>query len=168
MPSGSVATRAGGLLIRVPRTFRCREVRACAVAGGENCRCRTSRGDVRWHTMDESVLEARVAWALAEDRRAQLIDLRDRDQLALHPIPHARAIPLDELPSELATLDRERPVVLLSVTGRTAGAAIEVLRSAGITAYAVKGGVQAWLQAGLPTEEGSPGRGGAGVDRSGT
>jgi rhodanese-related sulfurtransferase len=38
-------------------------------------------------------------------------------------IPGARAIRLDELPIELATLDRERPVVFVSGTGRKAAAA---------------------------------------------
>jgi sulfur dioxygenase len=93
-----------------------------------------------------------MAWALSQDGRVQLIDLRGRDEIGLPRIPGARVIPLHELPSELSTLDRERPVVFVSGTGRKATAAMEVLRSAGITAGAVDGGIRAWLEAGLPIE----------------
>ena len=59
---------------------------------------------------------------------------------------------MEELPSELATLDRERPVVLVSGTGQKAAEAMQVLRSAGITACAVEGGMRAWFDAELPIE----------------
>ena len=71
--------------------------------------------------MDESVLAPSMAWALLQEGRVQMIDVRGRDEVDLPRIPGARAIPLDELPSELATLDRERPVVFVSGTGRKAG-----------------------------------------------
>ena len=101
--------------------------------------------------VDKSLLAPWLAWALVQGGRAQLIDLRQRDEIGLPRIPGARAIPLDELPSELATLDRERPLVLVSGTGRKAAEAMDVLRSAGVTACAVEGGMRAWLAAGLPT-----------------
>lgn len=102
--------------------------------------------------MAESMLSPRTALALMQDARAQLIDLRGRDELDLPRIPGARAILLDELASELATLDRERPVVFVSGSGRKAIAAMEVLRSAGITACAVEGGMRACLHAERPIE----------------
>ena len=102
--------------------------------------------------MDESLLAPWMAWALQQEGRAQLIDLRGRDDADLPRIPGARMIPLDELPGELATLDRERPVVFVSDTGRRAVEAMEVLRSAGMTAAAVDGGIRAWLEAELPVE----------------
>ena len=100
--------------------------------------------------MDDSLLAPSMAWALLQDGRVQLVDLRGRDEIDLPRIPGARTIPLEELPSELATLDRERPVVLVSGTGRKAAEAMEVLRSAGISACAVEGGMRVWLDAGLP------------------
>ena len=104
--------------------------------------------------MDESVLAPSMAWALLQQGRVQMIDVRGRDEVALPRIPGARAIPLEELPSELATLDRERPVVFVSGTGRTAADAMKALRAAGITASAVEGGMRAWRKAGLPIEDG--------------
>lgn len=75
--------------------------------------------------MDESLLSPSRAWTLLQDGRVQVIDLRGRDEVDLPRIPGARAIPFDELPSELSTLDRERPVVLVSGTGRKAAAAMK-------------------------------------------
>lgn len=103
--------------------------------------------------MTASLLAPWMAWALLADRRAQLIDLRARDELDLPWIPGARSIPLDELAGELATLDPERPVVFLSITGRRAANAAEALREARMTAFAVEGGIRAWLEAGLPSEQ---------------
>jgi len=58
--------------------------------------------------VNESLLEPSMAWALLRKGRIQLIDVRPRDVLAAPRLPGARRIPLDELPRELATLDRER------------------------------------------------------------
>jgi rhodanese-related sulfurtransferase len=88
-----------------------------------------------------------------QDGRVRLIDLRERDEVDLPRLPGARAIPLDELPCAVSTTDRSRPVVFVSGTGRKAAAAMEVLRSAGITAGAVESGFRAWLEAGLPIED---------------
>ena len=106
--------------------------------------------------MDAHLLDPRQAWALLQDGRVQLIDLRGRGETALPQIPGARWIPLEELAHELTTLDRERPIVLVSGTGQKAAAAMGVLRSAGVTASAVDGGMRAWLEAGLPTETAPP------------
>lgn len=102
--------------------------------------------------MDESLLAPWMAWALLQEGRAQVIDLRGQADIDLVRIPGARAISLDQLPHELATVDRERPVVLVSRTGRAAAELMQVLRSAGISASAVEGGMRAWLDAGLPIE----------------
>ena len=102
--------------------------------------------------MDQSLLAPWVAWVLLQQGRIQLIDLRGRDETDSPRIPGARVIPLEDLPRELATLDRERPVVLVSGTGRKAAELMQLLRSAGITARAVEGGMRAWLDASLPTE----------------
>ena len=105
--------------------------------------------------MDEHLVTPRAVWTALSENRIQLIDLRGRDERSLPRVPGAREIPLDELASELVTLDRERPVVFLSGTGSKAATAMELLRSAGLTASAVAGGMQAWLECGLPTEDGA-------------
>lgn len=104
--------------------------------------------------MEAALLDPHTAWRLVQDRRAQPIDLRGRVEVDVPRIPGARWIPLDELDSELVTLDRERAVILVSGTGQKAAEAMEVLRAAGVTSSAVAGGMRAWLEAGLPTEHG--------------
>jgi rhodanese-related sulfurtransferase len=101
-------------------------------------------------------LDPAEVWALLEQRRIQLVDLRGRDETGLPQVPGARWIPLDELPSELTNLDPERPLVLLSGSGHSAAEAMSVLRSAGVGASVVDGGMRAWLDAGLPTDEETP------------
>ena len=87
--------------------------------------------------LSESMLSPWMAWALASRGRIQLIDLREEQDLPR--IACARAIPLDELPHELSTLDRERPVVFVSGDDGMAAEAMQVLRAAGVTTNAVAG-----------------------------
>ena len=105
--------------------------------------------------MSGSFISPWLAWALAERGGAQLIDVRGRDEAELPRVAGARLIPLNELPEELVTLDRERPVAFLSGHGARAAEAMALFRSAGMTAHAVEGGVYAWVEAGLPLGAGS-------------
>lgn len=108
--------------------------------------------------MSQSFISPWLAWALSSRGRAQLIDVREQDEAELPRVSGARLIPLDELPEELATLDRERPVVFLSGHGARAAEAAGLFRSAGMTAHAVDGGIYAWVEAGLPLERASGSR----------
>ncbi len=103
--------------------------------------------------MLEQLLAPSRAWELHSGGRVTLVDLRTADDP--YPgvrIPGARLIPLEDLACELVTLDRERPVVFVSVTGRKARGAAKALRAAGMAAWAVEGGIRAWLRDALPTE----------------
>lgn len=102
--------------------------------------------------MNDSLLSPWMAWALSERGRAQLIDVRPRGEVDLPQVTGARVLTLDELPSELTTLDHDRPVVFLSRDGSTATEAMALLRAVGMTANAVQGGIYAWIEAGLPVE----------------
>ena len=107
--------------------------------------------------MAEPLISPWRAWALAERGRIQLIDVREPDEVELPRVAGARLIPLDDLPDALVTLDRERPVAFLSARGGRAIEAVGVLRSAGVTAHAIEGGVREWVEAGLPLERRTPG-----------
>lgn len=106
--------------------------------------------------MSELLISPWRAWALGASGRVQLIDVREGDERELPRVAGARLIPLDRLPEALTTLDRERPVAFLSGRGARATEATAVLRSAGITAHAVAGGVYAWVEAGLPLKDTPP------------
>ena len=101
--------------------------------------------------MDAHMLDPRRAWALLQEGRAAHRPAR-AERHRSPTDPGCTLDPARGAGQRLATLDRERPIVLLSRCGREAADAMDVLRSAGVTAWAVDGGVRAWRQAGLPVQ----------------
>lgn len=90
----------------------------------------------------------------------QLVDVREPEEWHAGRIEGARHIPMAEVPSRLAELDRTQPVVTVCRSGHRSGQAAEFLRQQGYAAENAEGGMQAWQQAGLPftTPEGKPGK----------
>ena len=63
----------------------------------------------------------------------QLVDVREPSEVATGTLPGAINIPLGQLPSRLAELDRSRRVVLLCRSGARSANAAELLVGAGFT-----------------------------------
>ena len=63
----------------------------------------------------------------------QLVDVREPSEVATGTLPGAINIPLGQLPSRLAELDRSRRVVLLCRSGARSANAAELLGGAGFT-----------------------------------
>lgn len=81
---------------------------------------------------------------------AQIVDVREADEVAAGMIAGARHIPLGELRSRVAELDKSRPVVAVCRSGRRSAAAADQLAAAGFTAYTMTGGMLDWSANGLP------------------
>ena len=81
---------------------------------------------------------------------AQIVDVREADEVAAGMIAGARHIPLGELRSRFAELDKSRPVVAVCRSGRRSAAAADQLAAAGFTAYTMTGGMLDWSANGLP------------------
>ncbi|MCY0536256.1 rhodanese-like domain-containing protein, partial [Klebsiella pneumoniae] len=82
---------------------------------------------------------------------AILIDLRSADQFKAGAIAQSRNIPAADLDAKASTLPKDKPVILVCDTGRSAPRSVAVLRKHGITeAYTLQGGIQGWLQSSLP------------------
>lgn len=81
---------------------------------------------------------------------AQIVDVREADEVAAGMVAGARHIPLGELRSRLAELDKSRPVVAVCRSGRRSAAAADQLAAAGFTAYTMTGGMLDWSANGLP------------------
>ncbi len=80
----------------------------------------------------------------------QLIDVREPYEHEAGRIDGARHIELERLPSEAETIDRDRPVVFHCRLGARSGMATQAFRAAGYDAHNMTGGLQAWVDAGLP------------------
>ena len=86
---------------------------------------------------------------------AIVVDLRNADAYARGHIVNSKSIPFDEFSARKDTLDKSRPVVAVCDSGITSTKAVAMLRQAGFeSAYGLKGGMNAWGQAGLPVVTG--------------
>jgi rhodanese-related sulfurtransferase len=82
----------------------------------------------------------------------QLVDVRAQHEWDAGRIGGAVHLPLPELSERAGELDRERPVVVYCLGDNRAEMAAEALAGAGLKAMAMEGGIQAWVDAGLPIE----------------
>jgi len=105
-------------------------------------------------------LDVRAAYEqVSASEDAQFVDVRQPDEWAATGVPAgARLISLAQLeqraPAELA---RDKPVYVICNSGNRSRVAAEVLIRLGYSqVYNVDGGIQAWLQAGLPVEPYKP------------
>ena len=91
----------------------------------------------------------RVADLLASGG-VELIDVRERYERDAGHIEGSRHVELERLASEAETVPRDRPVVFQCRLGSRSAMAAHAFRSAGFDAYNLDGGIQAWVDAGLP------------------
>ena len=88
---------------------------------------------------------------------AVVLDTRSGESFSRGHIVGARNIPMDEFEGHLEKLTRfkNRPVVAVCDSGVTSSKAVNRLRGAGFeSVYNLKGGMNAWGQAGLPVVSG--------------
>jgi rhodanese-related sulfurtransferase len=101
--------------------------------------------------MSEDLAPRRVADLLG-DGRTQLVDVRRPDEHDAGRIAGATHIELDRLPAEAGSLDRERPVVFYCRSGSRSAMAADAFRASGYDAFNMAGGLEAWVESGLPLE----------------
>lgn len=97
-------------------------------------------------------------WTLQEQEQAAVVDVRSREEFDAGHVEGARHIPLDELPTRVAELPRDRPVVTYcnmfhpgSSRGEKAAAQLAEL---GFDAAVLEGGFPAWRD--TTTTDGKP------------
>jgi rhodanese-related sulfurtransferase len=81
---------------------------------------------------------------------ATVIDVRETYERDAGYIEGTRHIELERLAARAEEIDRERPVVFHCRLGMRSAMAASAFRSAGYDAYTLTGGIQAWVDAGLP------------------
>lgn len=87
---------------------------------------------------------------------AQLIDVREPDEFAAQRAAGAVNVPLSEFISRVGEIDPDRDIYLICKSGGRSAQAGEYLEHAlgWDTSINVVGGTQAWVAAGLPSEQG--------------
>ncbi len=95
---------------------------------------------------DASALGPRVARG-----EVTVVDVRNRSEWEGGHLPGAVHIPVGYLPERLATIPRDRPIVVQCQGGARSAIAASLLQSLGVTGVVdLVGGFQAWQASGLP------------------
>jgi rhodanese-related sulfurtransferase len=90
-----------------------------------------------------------TAQALADDG-AQVVDVREGYEREAGYVEGTRHIEMAALSGAAASLDPERPVILVCRVGGRSHMAAQALRTAGFDAYSMAGGVKLWDDEGRP------------------
>ena len=88
---------------------------------------------------------------------AAVIDLRSAEAFSRGHIVSSRNVPMDELEARMNTLEslKSKPIIAVCEAGITSTKAIDTLRKSGFeSVYGLKGGMNAWSQAGMPVVTG--------------
>jgi len=98
------------------------------------------------------------ATTLINRRNAVLIDVRETQEYEGGRIPNAMHMPASQLASRGQELKKltARPVIAYCDRGTRSRSAADALSKVGFTEiYTLRGGLRAWIDAGLPTEKGA-------------
>ena len=120
-----------------------------------------SAGVLVWPTISGLLAGARHIGTLEATRlmnqgNALVMDVRDSAEFASGRIPKSKNVPLPELEKRMGEVNKfkEKPVIVTAGPGNREGRAMRALKAAGFSQiYALKGGVNAWREAGLPVEK---------------
>lgn len=89
-----------------------------------------------------------------DTEKINLIDVREYAEFANGRIIEAKHIPLEELGKLHKTADISESFYLISQTGKRSNEALDMLRVIGFTdLISVRGGIDAWIQAGFSIEK---------------
>lgn len=93
---------------------------------------------------------------LINRRDALVIDVRDTGEFAAGHVANARHIPEAQLGERVKELEKykSRPILVTDRSGTRSGSVSGTLRKLGFAeVFALRGGIAAWQQAGLPLEK---------------
>jgi rhodanese-related sulfurtransferase len=103
-----------------------------------------------------SSLSATEAVMLMNRKSALVLDVREADEFAQGHLQGARHVPLPQLSARIKELEkfRDKPVLVVCERGRRANAAAKLLKAQNFTTLNVlKGGMQAWIEAKMPSSK---------------
>jgi rhodanese-related sulfurtransferase len=83
---------------------------------------------------------------------AQLIDVREDYEHEAGHVPGSRHVDVNDLNGIADSLDQSKPVVFYCRSGERSTMPAQAFRASGWDAYAIEGGLQAWVEAGNALE----------------
>lgn len=83
-----------------------------------------------------------------------LVDVREPMEYVEARVPGAVLIPMGQLASRLAEIDKAAPVYLICRSGNRSGAMLDLMLAQGFDAWNVAGGTAAWVASGRPYDQG--------------
>lgn len=101
-----------------------------------------------------STIAAGQAQAMIAERRALLIDVRERHEWNAGHAPAAKHMPLGSLSGRLSEIPAGRPVITICQSGMRSARAAGLLARQGHEVYNLRGGMSAWTATGLPVKGG--------------
>ena len=93
-------------------------------------------------------MDAREAYSHRD--RYQFVDVRQAYEFEAGHVEGAVLMTLQEVPARYEELDRDQPVVVTCQVGQRSALAAEFLTGKGFTAHNLEGGLESWLEEGLP------------------
>jgi rhodanese-related sulfurtransferase len=102
--------------------------------------------------LDDEELDPKRARELIASEGCQALDLRELDDWAEAHIAGAVRVEDGDVEGALASLEEDRPVVVVSEDDKRSAEVAADLRERGFAAGILKGGMKSWTGAGLPTQ----------------
>jgi rhodanese-related sulfurtransferase len=81
-----------------------------------------------------------------------VLDVRTQEEWDEYHAPNTKLIPLDQLPSRLSELPKDREIVVVCRSGNRSQEARDILLAAGFNATSMAGGLKEWYAKGYPIE----------------
>lgn len=97
-------------------------------------------------------VDVREAARRVERGEAVLLDVREAREWRAGRAPDARHLPMSELRARLAEVPQDRPILAICRSGSRSGQVATALRRVGYEIENVRGGMKAWVKAGLPLD----------------
>jgi rhodanese-related sulfurtransferase len=101
---------------------------------------------------DSTELDPARALELIESGEARLIDVRQQFEWDAGHVASSTHIPLEQLPARAPDLDRDRALIFGCRSGSRSAMAAAAFRESGYDAFNLAGGLEAWVEEGLPLE----------------
>jgi rhodanese-related sulfurtransferase len=103
-------------------------------------------------TATETEIAPQQVAGLIETGKAELIDVRRPYEWEAGRIEGARHIEVNELTGEAESISRDGKLIFYCRSGSRSALAAAAFRQAGWDAYNLSGGLQAWVEHGLPLD----------------